>query len=131
RWFLLHWFSLIITLTGIVTLLLARGHYSIDVLIAYYITTRVWWIYHTLAHNQNLRIKSSEDENYLSSMWWFPIFQYFEKVVPAKPLRREYSLPIPNKGNSIITLVLLIILTELKRRRKASIIVVEIIVAFL
>ncbi|XP_040581561.1 phosphatidylcholine:ceramide cholinephosphotransferase 2 isoform X1 [Lepeophtheirus salmonis] len=94
RWFLLHWFSLIITLTGIITLLLARGHYSIDVLIAYYITTRLWWIYHTLAHNQNLRVKSDE-ENYLGSMWWFPIFQYFEKMVPAKPLTREYSLPIP------------------------------------
>lgn len=51
RWFLLHWLSFCTTVTGVLTLLFARGHYSIDVLLAYWITTRVWWIYHTMANN--------------------------------------------------------------------------------
>ena len=40
RWFPLHWLSLGLTSFGVVALLLARGHYSIDVVIAYWITTR-------------------------------------------------------------------------------------------
>lgn len=38
--------------------LVAHGHYTVDVLIAYYVTTRVWYIYHTLANNSNLKVRS-------------------------------------------------------------------------
>lgn len=41
---------------GIVMVLIARGHYTVDCIIAYYITTRIFYIYHTLAHNQNLKV---------------------------------------------------------------------------
>ena len=51
RWFLLHWLSFCTTVTGVLTLLFARGHYSIDVVLAYWVTTRIWWIYHTMANN--------------------------------------------------------------------------------
>lgn len=36
--------------------LVAHGHYTVDVLIAYYVTTRLWYIYHTLASNPNLKV---------------------------------------------------------------------------
>lgn len=38
--------------------LVAHGHYTVDVLIAYYVTTRVWYIYHTLANNSNLKVRN-------------------------------------------------------------------------
>lgn len=38
-------------LVGVLMVLVAHGHYTIDVLIAYYITTRLFWVYHTLANN--------------------------------------------------------------------------------
>jgi len=95
RWFLFHWFSLGVTTLGIVTLLLSRGHYSIDVVIAYWITTRLWWMYHTLANHEVL--KSAENsENYLNKIWWWYIFNYFEGRVPHR-LPREYGWPIPEK----------------------------------
>ena len=40
RWFLLHWISALTVIAGVLTLLSARGHYSIDVIIAYWITSR-------------------------------------------------------------------------------------------
>jgi len=36
--------------------LIARGHYTIDVLVAYYVTTRLFWMYHTVACNPSLRV---------------------------------------------------------------------------
>ena len=62
-WFLLHYASMVTSIAGVVTLLLARGHYSIDVIIAYWVTTRIWWIYHTLANNANLKELDGYAEN--------------------------------------------------------------------
>ena len=59
------------------TLLLSRGHYSIDVLIAYWITTRMWWMYHTLCNHEVLKSPENSD-NYLNRIWWWYIFNYFE-----------------------------------------------------
>jgi len=93
RFFLLHWLSLCTSVAGVIFLLLARGHYSIDVVIAYWITSRLWWLYHTLAHNQVLKRRGKH--NFLSEIWWWVIFRYFENGIPG-PLPRKYSLPIPD-----------------------------------
>jgi len=93
RFFLLHWLSLCTSVAGVILLLLARGHYSIDVVIAYWITSRLWWLYHTLAHNQSLKRRGKH--NFLSEIWWWVIFRYFENKIPG-PLPRQYSLPIPD-----------------------------------
>lgn len=42
RLYVLHWIGWINAITGVALLLMARGHYSIDVIIAYWITTRLW-----------------------------------------------------------------------------------------
>lgn len=41
-------------LVGVFMVLVAHGHYTIDILIAYYITTRLFWTYHTLVNNSFL-----------------------------------------------------------------------------
>jgi hypothetical protein len=93
-WFLLHWASLCATIAGVVLLLLARGHYSIDVLIAYWITTRVWWLYHTMVNNHNLKGDVDNPSNYLNRMWWWYVFRYFERNVPVN-LPRRFGWPVP------------------------------------
>jgi hypothetical protein len=40
--FALHWLTWVNALTAILLLLLSRGHYSIDVIIAYWLATRMW-----------------------------------------------------------------------------------------
>ena len=42
--------------------LVARGHYTVDVLIAYYVTTRLFWIYHTLANSAALKVSHAREE---------------------------------------------------------------------
>ncbi|XP_074599874.1 phosphatidylcholine:ceramide cholinephosphotransferase 1-like [Brevipalpus obovatus] len=61
---------------GVICVIISRGHYLIDIILAYYVTTMVFWIYHTLAYNHSLMVSSPT--NYLSRLWWFRIFQYFE-----------------------------------------------------
>jgi len=92
RFKLLHWISFLTSLCGVVFLLLARGHYTIDVILAYYVTTRLWWSYHTLAHNNTLR--TDGDHNLIANeCWWYP-FRWFESQTKG-PLPRKYNLPLP------------------------------------
>lgn len=63
---------------AILSILVSRGHYLIDILVAYYVTTRVFWIYHTMAYNSPLRTYSPT--NYLSRVWWWYLFKYFECI---------------------------------------------------
>ncbi|XP_075216755.1 phosphatidylcholine:ceramide cholinephosphotransferase 2-like isoform X2 [Lycorma delicatula] len=92
RCYLLHWSSFLLSLTGIILVLVARGHYTVDVLIAYYVTTHTFWIYHTLANHTHLKQPSTN--NCLSRIWWFRFFRYFEGNVGA-PIPRQYDWPLP------------------------------------
>jgi len=96
KWYPLHIFSWIVTGVGVVLVMVAHGHYTIDVLIAYYITTRLWWMYHTLASNPIL--KQSSPTNFLSRLWWYRIFTYFERNVGGVvPRRYQWPLPWPRQ----------------------------------
>ncbi|XP_034187824.1 phosphatidylcholine:ceramide cholinephosphotransferase 2 isoform X3 [Osmia lignaria lignaria] len=88
----IHWLAGVLVLVGIIMVLVAHGHYTVDVLIAYYVTTRLWYIYHTLANNSHL--KQYEPNNFLARLWWFPIFKYFEKNVGGT-VPRQYDWPLP------------------------------------
>ena len=41
----LHYLLWLAAVTGVSMLLLARGHYTVDVVIAYFITTRLWYVF--------------------------------------------------------------------------------------
>ncbi|KAI6224417.1 hypothetical protein M3Y99_01398500 [Aphelenchoides fujianensis] len=76
---------------GVVCLLISRGHYTVDVVIAYWITTRVFWQYHTLASFAVLR-EGRQENNHLQKVIWFPLFKYMESNV-LRPLPHYYGLP--------------------------------------
>lgn len=92
RFKLLHWASFLVSTCGVIFLLLGRGHYSIDVILAYFVTTRIWWIYHTLANNSTLR--TAGDHNLLANECWWHAFRWFEGKTKG-PLPRKYNLPLP------------------------------------
>ncbi|KAA8583861.1 hypothetical protein FQN60_015069 [Etheostoma spectabile] len=106
---LLIWSGFGMTLTGVQTCgdymfsghtvvitLLNFFHYSIDVFIAFYITTRLFLYYHTLAntrayqHSRRARI-------------WFPMFSFFECNVNG-PVPNQYHWPF-NKPAFMKTLI--------------------------
>ncbi|GLG96758.1 Uncharacterized protein GBIM_03667 [Gryllus bimaculatus] len=59
RCFPVHWVSWIVSVSGVILVLVAHGHYTVDVIIAYYATTTLFWIYHTLANNPTLKSLAS------------------------------------------------------------------------
>ncbi|XP_014237769.1 phosphatidylcholine:ceramide cholinephosphotransferase 2-like isoform X2 [Trichogramma pretiosum] len=88
----LHWLAGITSFVGVILVLISHGHYTVDVIIAYYITTRLWYIYHTMANNAQLKLNGPN--NFFTRLWWFPIFMYFEKNVNGV-VPRQYEWPLP------------------------------------
>ncbi|XP_043917248.1 phosphatidylcholine:ceramide cholinephosphotransferase 2 [Protopterus annectens] len=81
RFWWYHMFCWLISFIGVVCILLAHEHYTVDVVVAYFITSRLFWWYHSMANIKNL--KCTSPTNCLSRAWWFPVFNFFEKNVPA------------------------------------------------
>uniref|UniRef100_A0A8C8SFN1 Sphingomyelin synthase-like domain-containing protein n=1 Tax=Pelusios castaneus TaxID=367368 RepID=A0A8C8SFN1_9SAUR len=85
---LLCWFLCVM---GAASVMFTHITLLLDVIAAYFITTRMFWWYHTLANNQCLKIPSPH--NYLSRIWWFRIFVFCEEnVMGTIPL--SYSWPV-------------------------------------
>ncbi|KAF4523590.1 hypothetical protein B566_EDAN016233 [Ephemera danica] len=96
RCLLFHWLAGLAALAGMVLILVAKAHYTIDVIIAYYVSTRLFWIYHMLANNKDL--KQHGPNNFLARVWWFPMFRYFEKNVNGVvPRQFEWPLSLPRR----------------------------------
>ncbi|KAL1512624.1 hypothetical protein ABEB36_002187 [Hypothenemus hampei] len=83
----LHTLSWMMNMFGIFFILAAHEHYSIDVFVAFYITSRLFLYYHTLANNQALMQRDS-----IRTRVWFPLFSYFEAGVDGI-VPNEYNTP--------------------------------------
>jgi len=95
----LHWACGITAFVGVVFILLGHDHYTLDCVLAYYVCTRLFWMYHTMASSHPQKRPSASltrtDNNFqLNRVLWFRIFDYFEcnvkDVVP-----RQYGWPLP------------------------------------
>ncbi|XP_052396120.1 phosphatidylcholine:ceramide cholinephosphotransferase 2 isoform X2 [Carassius gibelio] len=72
---LICWF---LSAMGVIFILIAHEHYSLDVVVAYFITSRLFYWYHTMANNRTLR---GSTHNYLNRIWWNRVFNFLEKNV--------------------------------------------------
>ncbi|XP_061913933.1 phosphatidylcholine:ceramide cholinephosphotransferase 1-like [Entelurus aequoreus] len=88
-WF--HWLCWTLSAVGVFCILLAHDHYTVDVVVAYFITTRLFWWYHTMANQQSL--KESSQSNPFSRVWWYRPFQYLEESVSGT-VPCTYQLPL-------------------------------------
>ena len=73
---LLHTASWVMNIFAIFFILAAHEHYSIDVFIAFYITSRLFLYYHSLANNRVLH-----QADCTRTRVWFPLFSYFESSI--------------------------------------------------
>ncbi|XP_032835970.1 phosphatidylcholine:ceramide cholinephosphotransferase 1-like [Petromyzon marinus] len=95
RWLWYRVLCFLLAASGIVAILAAHDHYSIDVLAAYYVTTRLHYTYHSMASTTDLKSRGSG--NWFRKLWWFRIFLILEgNVSTSVPLR--FSLPMLNAG---------------------------------
>ncbi|TRY81110.1 hypothetical protein TCAL_07798 [Tigriopus californicus] len=90
RIYFLHTFTWICNVFGIFFILAAHEHYSIDVFIAFYISSRLFLYYHTLANNKGATRVGQR------GWFYFPLFYFFEANVDGRvpnvfewPLRIE------------------------------------------
>ena len=63
-------------------MMLAHSSHSLEVLMAYWVTTRIWWLYHSQANSPMLRAEGED-------IWWGRLVSFMEKgwdgPVPDKP----------------------------------------------
>ncbi|XP_061692596.1 phosphatidylcholine:ceramide cholinephosphotransferase 1 [Syngnathoides biaculeatus] len=90
RFWWYHWLCWTLSAVGVFCILLAHDHYTVDVVVAYFITTRLFWWYHTMANQQSL--KETSQSNPFSRVWWYRPFQYLEENVSGV-VPRSYQLP--------------------------------------
>ena len=90
RWSFLHTICWLLNIFGIFFILAAHEHYSIDVFIAFYISSRIFLYYHALANAQSL-----DNRAQLRTRIWFPMFWFFESNCKFKGrVPNEYEWPI-------------------------------------
>ncbi|EDW73129.1 uncharacterized protein Dwil_GK16808 [Drosophila willistoni] len=85
--YFLHTLTWLLNMFGIFFILAAHEHYSIDVFVAFYITSRLFLYYHTLANNRALMQSDSK-----RTRIWFPMFSYFESSMDGI-IPNEFDTP--------------------------------------
>lgn len=101
RIYFMHTFTWICNVFGVFFILAAHEHYSIDVFVAFYITSRLFMYYHTLANQPNLHNKAKREATgpalfsyEAQRTWlWFPLFSFFESSIDGK-IPNEFEWPI-------------------------------------
>ncbi|XP_075970334.1 sphingomyelin synthase-related protein 1-like [Anticarsia gemmatalis] len=91
--YLLHILTWVMNMFGVFFILAAHEHYSIDVFIAFYITSRLFLYYHTLSNNQALMQNDSS-----RTRIWFPLLSFFESEVDGI-VPNEYEGPVTIMNN--------------------------------
>ncbi|XP_070544478.1 sphingomyelin synthase-related protein 1-like [Ptychodera flava] len=85
---MLHLIIWMMSVTGMFCILAAHGHYTVDVVIAFYVTTRMFIYYHSLSSNRVTR------NRYKRWQLWFPLIRFFENNMDGV-LPNEYGWPFP------------------------------------
>merc|ERR1712240_456641 len=81
---LLHWLLWLIAISGVLMLMVSRGHYTIDVIIAYFVTTRLWFMHNAIIANRHFQQRSGT--NHLGRLWWWKLAIWFEKMLRVRYL---------------------------------------------
>lgn len=89
-WHYLHTTTWVLNLFGIFFILAGHEHYSIDVFVAFYISSRLFLYYHSMANTT-----SSSTSRDSRTRIWFPLFWFFESGRYGR-VRNEFHLPLPS-----------------------------------
>ncbi|KAK0423894.1 hypothetical protein QR680_008392 [Steinernema hermaphroditum] len=95
RTYLLGYLAKLLGLVAVICILLARKHYSLDVVLGYFVASRIFWTYHSL---QNSYHQNEFYRNDLSQSLWTKIIPYLEADAPTAAqfvnhLNWPYSCP--------------------------------------
>lgn len=88
-WTMLHTSTWVMNIFAVFFILAGHEHYSIDVFIAFYISSRLFLYYHTYAYNHN-NLTTTDSRMRL----WFPLGWFFESGGVGR-VENVFDLPIP------------------------------------
>lgn len=108
-WYLLHTSTWIMNAFGLFFILGSHEHYSIDVFVGFYITSRLFLYYHSLANN-----KALFQRDHKRVKIWFPMLSYFESNIHSI-VPNEYQCP-PNPFHYLYKLIK----TKFKQMKKVA-----------
>ncbi|KHJ40868.1 hypothetical protein D918_09077 [Trichuris suis] len=91
NWNYLHTMSWVCNLFAIFFILAAHEHYSLDVFVAFYISSRLFLYYHSLAYHAQA-VSSGDSRTRI----WFPLFWFFESGGQVGRVPNEYEWPLPS-----------------------------------
>lgn len=114
--YMLHTFTWICNIFGVFFIIAAHEHYSIDVFVAFYIASRLFMYYHTLASQKlptyynlstskesaskksdisNISPYNYDDENEQKQIlqFWFPLFTFFESGIEGGKIPNVFEYP--------------------------------------
>lgn len=87
---LVHWLLALCAWAGVGMLLVSRGHYTVDVVIAYYVTTRLWYMHNSVIQE---RLRTGQ-AGHLSRLWWWRLASWFEENVRGE-VTPQFEFPVP------------------------------------
>nr|XP_022327960.1 sphingomyelin synthase-related protein 1-like isoform X2 [Crassostrea virginica] len=90
RYRLLHVALWLYCFCGMWAILASHGHYTLDVVIAFYIASRIFMYHQTFANNLSLMRRNRKRIKI-----WFPVFYFFEKDTHGI-VKNEYECPLPS-----------------------------------
>lgn len=87
-WRLIKYSYLSLVWTGIICILVARGHYSVDIVLAIILASSVFFTYHCASDSAQM---SADISPRYRTLWWFTLFAYVESdVIKYKNRGTEY-----------------------------------------
>lgn len=90
RYRLLHLALWLYCFCGMWAILASHGHYTLDVVVAFYISSRIFMYHQTFANNLTMMRRNRKRIKI-----WFPVFYFFEKDT-HRAVKNEYECPIPS-----------------------------------
>lgn len=90
RYRLLHLALWLYCFCGMWAILASHGHYTLDVVVAFYISSRIFMYHQTFANNLTMMRRNRKRIKIC-----FPVFYFFEKDT-HRAVKNEYECPIPS-----------------------------------
>lgn len=93
RFWWYRWFCFFLSIFGLICILLGHEHYSIDVVVAYFVVNWTFRWYYAMLESH---VHNQEPNKYLTRTWWNRIFKFLEGNVKATvPVEFGWPVPIP------------------------------------
>lgn len=87
-----HIITWILNISSIILILLSRQHYSVDVVLGYFIATRLFYTYHHFSFYLSRAVQRAK----CSLILCFPLMYFLENHTTA-PIENEYEIPFKNQ----------------------------------